>query len=295
MRPVATGLSLIGSKLSWQEIALVSWIAPRGIVAVAVSGFFAQRLTELGYEDGAELVPLSFAVVFATVIAHGFSIGPLARLLGLGAKGTPGVLIVGASRWTQEFGLALKELEVPVLICDRRWHRLRSVRLANLKTYYGEILSEVTEHHLDFHEFGNLIAATDTDDYNTLIATDLGPEMGRQNVFQIGRHKEDEHNPHAVSFTLGGRTLLRSGATYEELLARISAGWVFQKTKLSDKFTIDDLSAQGPEEAETILVKRANGDIAFSTIEGRPKGRARRHRPTVCAAGKETRRGRDAD
>ena len=274
IRPITALVSLLGSSLTWRERALVGWIAPRGIVAVAVSGFFAQRLTELGYPDGAELVPLSFMVVFVTVVVHGFTLAPLAQLLGLGAKGAPGVLIVGASRWALNFGTVLKELEVPVEISDRRWHRLRPMRLADIPTYYGEILSEVTEHHVDFNQYAYLVAATDNDDYNTLVCTDLGPELGRQSVFQVGRHKPDEEDPHRVSFTLGGRTLLTSGATYEELAERTAAGWQFQKTKLTDKFSLEDLIAQGPEEAETILVKRANGELAFATVAGRPRASA---------------------
>src|SRR5690606_37508032 len=38
------------SKLKWQEKALLGWIAPRGIVAAAVSALFAFKLESLGYE-----------------------------------------------------------------------------------------------------------------------------------------------------------------------------------------------------------------------------------------------------
>ncbi|WP_178080957.1 sodium:proton antiporter, partial [Pseudomonas sp. DrBHI1] len=43
-RPLNVLLSTLGSPLSWRERALLAWIAPRGIVAAAVSAIFAIRL-----------------------------------------------------------------------------------------------------------------------------------------------------------------------------------------------------------------------------------------------------------
>ena len=54
---------------------LIGWIAPRGIVALTVSGYFATILLENGYKDAELLTALTFALVFSTVVLHGFSIG----------------------------------------------------------------------------------------------------------------------------------------------------------------------------------------------------------------------------
>ncbi|MFM9735744.1 cation:proton antiporter domain-containing protein, partial [Streptomyces niveiscabiei] len=65
VRPATVLISLAFSRIPWKERLFFAWIAPRGIVAVAVSGLFALRLDELGYGDGGTLVALSFAVVVA--------------------------------------------------------------------------------------------------------------------------------------------------------------------------------------------------------------------------------------
>jgi NhaP-type Na+/H+ or K+/H+ antiporter len=83
VRPATVLVSLAFSKIPWNERLLVAWIAPRGVVAVAISGLFALRLDQLGYGDGSILVALSFSVVVATIIAHGFSIRFVARWLGV--------------------------------------------------------------------------------------------------------------------------------------------------------------------------------------------------------------------
>ena len=97
VRPLTVFISTMGSGLPWKERLLVGWIAPRGIVAVAVSSFFGASLTAAGYLDGDKLIALAFAMVFATVVLHGFSISPLAKALDLASRERPGVLIVGAS------------------------------------------------------------------------------------------------------------------------------------------------------------------------------------------------------
>ena len=117
-RPLAVWLSLIGTDLPNTERGMIAWIGPRGVVAVAVSKLFGTRLVEAGIADGALLAPLAFAVVAATVVLHGFSIGPLARALGLTSTRPPGVLIVGASRWTTTLNKTLANKNIPILITD---------------------------------------------------------------------------------------------------------------------------------------------------------------------------------
>ena len=51
-----------------------------------------------------------------------------------------------------------------------------------------------------------VIAATDNDAYNTLVATDLAPEFGRDNVYQLTR-ETSESARYALPPKLGGRTI----------------------------------------------------------------------------------------
>lgn len=272
VRPLTVFASTLGSKLSWQERTLVAWIAPRGIVAVAIAGLFAAKLQAAGHPDGALLVPLTFAIVFTTVAAHGFTIKPLAHRLGLVSARRPGILIVGASPWATELAETLQHLEVPVIIADTEWYRLREARRRGLETYYGEILSEVTENHLELNTYSHLIAATNNDAYNALVCTDLGPELGRQNVYQTGCHEVGENDAHRRSYTLGGRTLMRSGADFDALNLRIRQGWRFKKTPLTEDYRLDAYRADRPEETEILLTLKADGRIVFST--GRERARA---------------------
>ena len=109
VRPATILISLAFSSVPWNERLFLAWIAPRGIVLVAISGLFALRLAELGYADGNVLIGLSFAVVVVTIVAHGFTIDIVARWLKVKGVTRPGLLIVGSTPWT----IALAQIEDP--------------------------------------------------------------------------------------------------------------------------------------------------------------------------------------
>ncbi|WP_316014598.1 sodium:proton antiporter [Roseobacter sp. HKCCA0434] len=244
-RPVTVWISLIGTGLPWQEKLMIAWIGPRGVVLVAVSGLFGTQLAELGVADGAALTTLAFALVAGTVVLHGFSMAPLAKMLGLTSGAAPGLLIVGGSRWAVNLARALEAAELPAMIVDRNWFRLRAAREAGVKTYHGEILSETAEHALDLSPYASVLAATDNDGYNALIGTDLGPEFGRTNVFQVGRNDEAEGRE-ALPASLGGRAF-GDGTPYADFARLEAEGWAFRVTRLSEEFGLDDYRKTNPD------------------------------------------------
>jgi len=266
-RPLAVMPSLIGTGLSLNERAFIAWIAPRGVVAVAVSGFFGQRLVDIGITDGAMLAPLAFALVAVTVVVHGFSMRPLARAMGLTSTEPPGVIVLGGGAWTTALAGALRDTGLPVLMIDRNWHRLGAARAAGIPTYYGELLSEAAEHAVDLHRYGTLIAATDNDDYNALVCTDVGAELGRARVFQMGRHERMEGEADLPA-SLGGRTLLSSGASVDLLELRMARGWHFVTETVGE----EPDEAQNHEKAETVALIR-RGAVTFASGPTLPAAR----------------------
>jgi hypothetical protein len=179
------------------------------------------------------------------VVLHGFTLKPFARALGLTASTTPGVLIVGGNRWSVELGKVLTKLDLPVMISDPNRSHLREAREAGLSIYTGDILSEGAEHRLDLVAYETVIAATDNDAYNTLVATDLAPEFGRENVYQLTREASDNAR-YALPPNLGGQSI-GAGETYLELQRRMWDGWEFRQTTLSEEFTLDDWREKNPE------------------------------------------------
>ncbi|MEL6828239.1 MAG: sodium:proton antiporter, partial [Pseudomonadota bacterium] len=190
VRPLSVWIATYGT-LSRKEAILLGWIAPRGIVAVAVSGLFGSLLVDLSREgrfffSGADqITPLAFAMVFTTVVMHGFTIGPLSRALGLARKEKPGVLIVGANAWSVQFARALEQSDIEVIVADSNYRRLKSSRDAGLDIFMGEVLSEDAEIKLDHARFSTVIALSTNDSYNALVCSHFAPEVGLFLVYKI--------------------------------------------------------------------------------------------------------------
>ncbi|MCA2012112.1 cation:proton antiporter [Cereibacter sphaeroides] len=261
-RPATVLLSLLGTDIPWRERLLVALTGPRGVVLVAVAGLFGERLAALGIADGESIAPLAFVLVAATVILHGFTLAPVARALGLASQDKRGVMMVGAAPWSIALAEALNRAGVPVLLCDLNHYRLRQARERGIRTYYGDVLAEATEHNVQLSEFERLVALTDNDAYNTLITTDLGPELGRDNVFQLPR-TAPENARHALPSTLGGRPFGQS-ASYGEMSAHHASGWEFRITKLTEQYTLEDWRAARPE-SRIMAVLYPNNALRFPT------------------------------
>ncbi|WP_372801204.1 cation:proton antiporter [Paracoccus seriniphilus] len=236
-RPVTVMLSLIGTNLPIKERLLIALTGPRGVVLVAVSGIFAERLVNEGIEDGALIAPLAFVLVLVTVVLHGFTLAPLARRMGLTSGDRPGLLIVGGSLFATGLAKALEKADVNVLITDTNRDHLRTARAVGVQTFYGDILGDAAEHNVEFIAYGAILAASDNDAYNTLVATDLAPEFGRDSIWQLARHKEDRAR-HALPTQLGGQTI-EGNRTLAQYLELLGEGWIFRTTRLTEEYRLE--------------------------------------------------------
>ena len=261
VRPLAIFLATIGADMSVKEKLLVGWIAPRGIVAAAVAGAFAPRLVDAGYEDARFLVPLVFALILVTVTLHGFSLKTIAKRLGLSPKRTNGVMIVGASAWSIDLAQGLKSLDVPVLVVDSSWHRLREARLAGLRFFYGEVISELAEASLDTTEIGSVFAVTDNDAYNALVCTHFAHELGRSAVWQLAMDRSLSTEQRGFMPALRGRPLFSAEAKYEELMRLGFNGWRFQKTRITETYDAEAYAQDLTAEVIAAVVVRSSGQV----------------------------------
>ncbi len=274
VRPLTVWLATIGAGLDWRDRLLVGWIAPRGIVAAAVGGLFGPALADAGYADGDMLVPLIFSLVFATVLAHSFTLGPLSRALKLAAPNRNRVLLVGASPWSTEFARTLKSLDIGVLLVDTSWHRLREARLAGIPVYYGELLSENAEQSLELNDVGTLLALTSNDAYNALICTAFAGELDRSKVYQLPMYAADDDDPRGLVRTMRGQAAFGEHAVYEDLWTHLAAGWKFHRTPLTESYGWEEYQQECAEGTLHIMNVSDDGEIAVHTPQRRFEPRA---------------------
>lgn len=266
-RPAAIMLATFGAGIELRERALLSWIAPRGIVAAATAGLMGPRLVDAGY-SAEVLLPLVFAIIFATVFFHGLSINWLADRLGLSSRHRDGVLIIGASPWTVALAQVLHDMKINVLLADTSWHNLREARLAGIPVFYGEILSEFAEESVELAHIRTVLAATRNDAYNALVCTALAPEIGQRNVLQLamggGEYEED---PKALARPRRGGVAFDSDADFETLWRNLVRGWKFSKTRISENYSYEQFCADRHSDAMEVLMVDDEGILKFITSE----------------------------
>ncbi len=262
VRPLTVIISLMFTKVPWSERLFIGWIAPRGIVAIAVTSLFALRLVELGYEGADALVPLVFGVVIATIIAHGFSAPWVAKRLGIDKGKGEDIMLIGANDWNIALGEFLTKIGLSVTVSDMSKYALRDARRANLTTQDGDITETAHGHDVDIGQFQHLIVCTENESYNKLVANDLGPEVGYENITIVS--DGDAGNDYSGR----ARILFESGAPYDVLLERHAQNWYFSETTLTEKFLWEDYCSNlKPGEEPLAVLKPDRRLLLFATAE----------------------------
>lgn len=231
IRPLVVLLTTWGSELDWRDRALVAWIAPRGIVAVALAGVAGPRLTEMGL-NAEPLVPLTFFLVFLTVLVQGGTLQPVGRLLGRMRGASSGVLIVGARPWSMGLARAIDDAGIPVTLADTDAERIRLARRAGLSVFHGEVLAQDASRRLDFGGFAWLLTMTEDPAYNALVCRELQRDFGSLRVLQVPPASQAQHHtpdsPDNVADRGGCRWLAGAFANTQTLMGRLQSGWQFQ-------------------------------------------------------------------
>ena len=235
VRPAAVLISTFRSGLSWQERLFLSWMAPRGIVAAAVSSIFALRLAAVDHPQAEMLVPLTFAVIVVTCAVYGLSALPLARWLGLSQADPQGVLIIGAHDWGRRIAEVLLSAKQKVVLLDTNFANVQAAHLNGLDAYYGSATADGHE-DLKLDGIGRLLALTSNDEVNALAAMHFVEEFGSAEVYQLAiQHKEGQREE-VVSKDLRGRLLFSREANFPELTRRFAAGANVKATPLTREF-----------------------------------------------------------
>lgn len=265
LRPLSVQVSAAGSDLSRNERLFLSWIAPRGIVAAAVSSLFGFELQALGYAEASILAPLTFLIIVGTVTFQAGTAKYVARRLGVAEAEPKGFLLLGAQQFSRLFAKALQDEGFLVRLIDMNRSNVREARLMGLEAQYGNVLSEAAESSVDLTGIGRLLALTSNDEANAIACLHLQDELGSSNVCQLPPHSlgKDRRSPSRYRL---GRLLFREDATCERLTEMLHAGAVLKKTKLTEQFTYEDYLLQYGDDFLPLLAFK-NSEVTIATLD----------------------------
>lgn len=271
VRPLSIWLSTIGTDMTSKEKALVGWIAPRGIVALTVTGYFSSLLMERGYKDAEILLALTFALVIVTVLAHGFSIQPLAKKLGLAHDGKPGVVLVGGNLFTLKLADFLRKEDIPSLIVEYSGHHISHAVEHGIEFHQGEILYEVSNYNLDLVIYKSMIINTPIPLYNVLVSGQFSKKFGRSNVCIVNVLGDKLKNEFKE---LRQIDVVRFGdyrATYIRLIELCDEGYNFNKVQITNEYTEEMYYKDMDYRRINLFSMNDKGEIQFFTTDKHPK------------------------
>ncbi|HEX5353139.1 MAG TPA: sodium:proton antiporter [Rhodanobacteraceae bacterium] len=245
IRPVSIVVATFGSRLSWRERALLSYVSPRGVVAASVSSLFALRLGELGMAGAGALVPLVFILIIATVVLQSATARPLARWLKVAAPDPNGILIFGSDRVARDVGVALAEQKFQVLLADDDWDAISKARMAGLTTFFGNPASQHAALHLDLTGIGRFLAMSSRRELNSLACLHYREELGRERVYRLRvLAPEEGGNRAAFAGSLRTKALFGNDMTHTRFGQLLDSGWRIKSNLLTDAFGWPEFLAQ---------------------------------------------------
>ena len=249
-RPAKVAVATLGSTLTFRERAILGWIAPRGIIAAAVTALFALKLEEQGFPEAELLVPMTFIVIIGTVVLQSATAGWLARKLGVAEPEAQGFLIIGANPVAIALARALEEHGYRTVLTDTHWEYIRNARMEGLNVYYGNAVSAHADRFLNLIGLGHMLGCSRRSEHNALAAIKYRAEFGRKNIYTLQSSQDANKSEKLTTDNeFHGKLLFSEGVTQQKLASLLAQGGSIRSTALTDSFTYADYLQQNGKEA----------------------------------------------
>lgn len=264
-RPLSVYFSAIGGTLKWQEKVLLSFVAPRGVVAVAVSSVFALRLSVNYPEQAAGIVPVIFFVVIGTVLFYSILAPLLARYLKLVQPNPQGILILGAHDWGRMMAQSLQMAGFQVVLVDTNLVAVNKALEMGLETHRINILAPDIEDKVDLGSIGKLLAITSNDEVNSLATLNFSDYIGKDNAYQLPLRTHYE-----MPIYLRGRMLFGEDANYDFLQAEFKKGARVKEVILETETDCKALLAKPNNGVTPLFYRDENKGLKIITGDHQP-------------------------
>jgi hypothetical protein len=267
-RPLNAHVSALGSKLSMAERHLLAWIAPRGVVAAAISALFAIKLETIGYKQVSQMVPLSFMVIIGTVMLQSATAKPIAKWLNVVKPEPEGILVIGANAVSRVIAKSLQNNGADVMLVDQNWDHVTVAKMDGVPVFWGNPISQHTDDNLVLAGIGRLVALTPNKELNALAMKHYRIEFGANNIYAVRNlHPENRFVKSKSIYKHGGRHLFDETVSYENLARFLDEGAEIKTTSLTDQFSYEQYLSQGANNRIPLFAIDPGGYIHLFTSE----------------------------
>jgi NhaP-type Na+/H+ or K+/H+ antiporter len=238
IRPATVFASTMGRSLQWKEKLFLAAVAPRGIVAAAVSSVFALRLMEEGVEGADRIGPIVFFVILGTVAVYGTLSVPAARKLQVTSPKAKGVLLVGAHSWSLQIAHALRTMGFAPMVVDNNIVKIEQAQREGFEAHQGSVFDDNLQEEMVLAGIGWMMAMTGNDGVNTLAAKEMTHLLDSAHIYQL--------QPADVPEKMAGRVLF-NGEQFGSLNSRFARGGKVEVVRLDRAMTPKAVIEAWPE------------------------------------------------
>ncbi|SKB51422.1 NhaP-type Na+/H+ or K+/H+ antiporter [Salegentibacter holothuriorum] len=185
VRPIGVILSSLGAGLKWNEIAFISWVGPRGIVAAGIASLFGLRLSREGVEGAEYITPLVFMIVLCSVLLNAATARVFAKLVGVFIKNSQGILIVGASSISRLIGKYLTENNRRVVLLDSNSDNVLKARKLGIDAIEGSVFADDLMNNVELNDIGFVMALTANSSINKTAIKKFKKQFGENGTFRV--------------------------------------------------------------------------------------------------------------
>ncbi len=236
-RPLAVFISTLSTDLQFREKLFISWMAPRGIVAAAVSSIFAFKLADIGLPGTEYLVPITFLVIVTTVVLYGLTSSPVARLLKVAQSNPQGILFIGAQEWSRNMANELQKNGFKVAMIDTNRSDIKKACKAGIPAYFESVLSEDIFEILPLNGIGRLVALTPNDEVNSLAVLHFDEIFERNQLYQLPSVTDEKGSEKNLPpLHLRGRFLFSTDLHFSNFNQRFFSGATIKSIQLKKEF-----------------------------------------------------------
>lgn len=185
VRPLGVILSSINSGLKINEIAFISWVGPRGIVAAGIASLFGLRLVKEGVPGAEYITPLVFMMVLGSVLLNATTARLFAKLVGVFVKNAEGILIIGASSISRLIAKYLQDNNRHVVLVDSNNDNIKKSKKMGLDAIEGSVYADDLLNNIELNDIGYLMAMTGNSDINKTAITRFKKQFGENGSYRL--------------------------------------------------------------------------------------------------------------
>jgi len=211
-RPLATWFSCIGTNLKPPQVAFLALMAPRGVVAAAITSLFALILADAGHPQSELLTALVYLIIIVSVLVYGFLAAPLTRWLKVTGADDRSVLIIGGGQVGAELGRVLAD-DREVRFLDLNAEVVSNLQRAGFRAVRGNALDPLYLEVIHAEEVRTVLVMTGSSDHNLLIANLARDQFHVPEIF-VALQEGDETKHGQLIHRLQARRLFAKGYTF---------------------------------------------------------------------------------